>query len=98
MEHIKYNIEPFPTSPVKNDISISSNIHKVRPKTRRNRFHQKAKRRCNPKGDDDPAGRGLLKKILSTAEFTNLSKLGCFALLGQSIGCRSPPLFLILFI
>ncbi len=78
----------------KNHLLCRPNIHNIRPKTKRNRRHQKIKRQYTPKSDDDPAYIELLKDIFLSAEFTSLSKLGFSSLHRRSAGCRSPPLVL----
>lgn len=69
--------------------SLLSNIHKAISIVRR-RFHQKIKRKYNPKGNDDPADlKGI--KIAIAAEFILFDKLGLFHSYGLFVGCRSPP-------
>ncbi len=91
---IMYHIRRFRGHAVEKFFLYSSNIHNTKPKTRKNRCHQRIKRQYTPKSDDDPAGTGFLNSIILTAEFTILSKLGCFAFLWYSVGCHSPPLVL----
>lgn len=93
MELAIYNIKLFSTTSI-NYIIISSNMQKIKTKTRRNRRHHKVKRQYKTESDDDPAGSELLSIIVSSAEFTNSSKLGFFSLYEYSVGCRSPPLVL----
>lgn len=94
MQFTKYNIKPFPTSSVKDDIQLSSNIHKANIITRRTRSHLKVKRQYKTKSDDEPGGREQLSIMPSTAEFTYSCKLGCFAFLYNFARCRSPPFVL----
>jgi len=73
---------------------IPPNVHTIQRKARRNKHHQQLKSRCGTKDDDGPVSGGFLNRAILPAGFTKISKLGFFAFLCYSIGCRSPPLVL----